>query len=124
MPERTVCLACIDGRIQIPVIKWIMKNHGSAYVDMITEPGIDGLLSDNNRDIGDIMDKIELSVRVNNASGIFIVGHHDCKGNPVEDSGHKDHILSGVNRIKKAFPGMDVKGLWVGAEWCVECLET
>ncbi|MEN6292607.1 MAG: carbonic anhydrase [Methanobacterium sp.] len=40
------CLNCIDGRVQLPVINWIMKNYNVKYVDMITKAGMDGFLAD------------------------------------------------------------------------------
>ncbi|WP_242850643.1 carbonic anhydrase [Clostridium lundense] len=38
-------LNCIDGRTQIPVIKWMKENFHVDYVDLITEPGMDKVLS-------------------------------------------------------------------------------
>ena len=87
------CLNCIDGRAQLPVIKWIQENYDVEYVDMITEPGIDGLLADNNRSIDGVIEKIGISIEKNSASIIFVVGHHDCKGNPVDEATHKEQIL-------------------------------
>ncbi|MFC1570672.1 carbonic anhydrase [Candidatus Omnitrophota bacterium] len=120
--KRTVCLNCIDGRVQLPVIQWIKDSFDSDHVDMITEPGVDGFLSDGNNPIDDIARKVGISIEKNAASVIFIVGHHDCKGNPATESVHKDHILQAVDRLKKEFPEMDVVGLWVNSQWEVERL--
>lgn len=38
-------LNCIDGRTQIPIINWMKENFGLDYVDLITEPGMDKVLS-------------------------------------------------------------------------------
>lgn len=38
---------CIDGRVQLPVIKWLKENYYLDFVDMITEPGPDKVLSWN-----------------------------------------------------------------------------
>lgn len=38
-------LNCIDGRVQIPVINWMKENFDLDYVDLITEPGMDKVLS-------------------------------------------------------------------------------
>jgi len=46
MGKRAICLNCIDGRVQLPVIEWIKQNYGVDHVDMITEPGMDGFLAD------------------------------------------------------------------------------
>ena len=34
-------VSCMDGRIQIPLAKWIKENHSIDFVDVITEPGVD-----------------------------------------------------------------------------------
>ena len=33
-------ISCIDGRIQLPLAKWIKENYSVDYVDAITEPGV------------------------------------------------------------------------------------
>ena len=120
--KRAVCLNCIDGLVQLPVIQWIKDNYEMDYVDMITEPGIDGLLSDNANPIDEINRKLRISIKKNNASIIFIVGHYDCKGNPVSESTHKEHILLAATRLKKEFSEITVIGLWVNSFWKPEKL--
>ena len=34
-------VSCMDGRIQIPLNKWIKENYSADFVDTITEPGVD-----------------------------------------------------------------------------------
>ena len=120
--KRAVCLNCIDGRIQLPVIEWIKDNYGMDYVDMVTEPGIDGLLSDEANSIDGINRKIGISIEKNDASIIFIAAHHDCRGNPVSEAEHKEQVLLSRDRLKKVFLGVEVEGLWVNSEWNVELL--
>ena len=115
--KRAVCLNCIDGRVQLPVIQWIAENHKIDFVDMITEPGMDGFLSDNTNSIEEIKRKVSISIEKNNASMIVIVGHYDCKGNSVSEAVHKDQILLAVDRLKKKFSEIAVIGLWVNEQW-------
>jgi len=122
MQKRAVCLNCIDGRVQVPVMQWIKNNYKMDHVDMVTEPGIDGFLSDKTNPIDEINRKVRISVEKNNASIIFITGHHDCKGNPVSESVHKEHVLLAVSRVKKEFPEITIVGLWVNSQWKVERL--
>lgn len=98
------CLNCIDGRVQLPVIQWIMENYGIEYVDMITAPGMDGILSDNNNNIDDIQKKIKLSITGHLTSSIFIISHYNCLANPVTSKIHKKQIIKSVKRIKKLYP--------------------
>ena len=118
--KRAICLNCIDGRVQIPAIDYIMDNYTLDYVDMITEPGIDGFIADNNNQIDAITKKIELSIEKNNASMIFIVGHYDCQGNPVSNPTHKEQIHIAVNRLKEIFSEIEILGLWINEQWTAE----
>ena len=120
--KRVVCLNCIDGRVQLPAIQWIKDNSAADYVDMITEPGMDGFLADQNCSIEDICRKLKISIEKNNASMIIVVGHYDCKGNPVDESTHKEHILSSIERLKLEFTNMPMTGLWINDEWKCERL--
>ncbi|MCL5409198.1 MAG: hypothetical protein M1135_04200 [Candidatus Omnitrophica bacterium] len=115
-----VCLNCMDGRVQIPVIRWIKKNYSVDYVDIITEPGMDGILSDEKNDINSILLKIETSIDKHNSCILFVVGHFDCAGNPVNDKSHKKHICIAVNRLKNLKSFVRIIGLWVSNEWMVE----
>lgn len=111
--EFVTTLNCIDGRVQLPVIQWIMDNNNVKYTDMITLPGMDGILADKNSNIQDILEKITVSRNVHLTDQIFIVGHHDCLANPVNDETHKKQIIKSVNRIKGHNPSCNVTGLWV-----------
>lgn len=118
--QRAVCLNCMDGRVQLPVIHWIKENHDVDFVDMVTEAGMDGLLADYENSVHDIYRSIGISVEKNEAKLIFVVGHHDCRGNPISDEEHKVQIQHAAFRIKKKFPHLHTFGLWVNSDWQVE----
>ena len=120
MEKRAVCLNCIDGRVQLPAINWIKNNNAIDCVDMITEPGMDGFLADTNSSFDAINQKIQISIDKNAASMIFVIGHHDCQGNPVHESVHREHIASAVVRLKDCFSAITIAGLWINDQWTVE----
>jgi len=37
----------MDGRIQIPINNWIKKNYSVDFVDTITQPGVEKIISEN-----------------------------------------------------------------------------
>jgi hypothetical protein len=37
---------CMDGRVQLPVIEWLKKNYKADFIDTITEPGPNKILSE------------------------------------------------------------------------------
>ena len=82
--EYVTTLNCIDGRVQLPLIHWVLVNNKVEYTDMITVPGIDGVLADKNNGIHDILEKIDISRNVHLTDQIFITGHHGCLANPVK----------------------------------------
>ncbi len=115
------CLSCMDGRIQLPVINWIKENYRVDCVDMITEAGMDGLLTKQRCPKKEsLIDKIDISLEKHGSCSVFIVGHSDCGGNPVDDKKHKKQIRSSVKRVKKWKPAVKVAGLWVSDKWEVE----
>jgi hypothetical protein len=121
-PRYVTCLNCIDGRAQLPVIKWITRNHHVDFVDMITEPGMNGLLADENVNVDEILGKVDISRKAHNTSEIFVVGHFDCVANPVDTEIHCEHIQKAAERIKKLRPECVVTGLWVENQHSVELI--
>jgi hypothetical protein len=109
----------MDGRVQLPVLHWIRRKHHIDYIDVITEPGMDGVLATQDN-IKEFLRRIRISIEINNSVRIFIVGHHDCRGNPVDKKAHRKNILKAVKRLKSHWPGLDIIGLWVNNLWQVE----
>lgn len=122
MPTFVTCINCMDGRVQLPVINWIRENYSADYVDMITEAGADGYLVKHDPIPQEILSKINISVSKHGSDQIFIVGHHDCAGHPVDEETHRRDILRAVTKVKESFPGCGVSGLWVSDKWEVEKL--
>ena len=118
------CINCIDGRVQLPAINFIKRRFRIDYVDVITEPGPDKVLSENESIdiIESIKRRVLLSVERNSSKNIIIAGHHDCKANPVEKKVHYKQIREAVNKIKGWNLEVDVYGVWVGKDWKVVLL--
>ncbi len=111
-PGFAICLNCMDGRVQWPVIRWIRRRCGVAYVDMITEAGMDGVLA-GGKAIDGILKKVEISVNRHGSRDIFVVGHDDCAGNPVDEATHQTNIRAAVQCLKDRYEDCRVSGLWV-----------
>ena len=119
MDKRATCLNCMDGRVQLPVLQWIKDNYRVDFVDVITEAGMDEVLS-NQEDVREILRSITISVNINKSTRLFVVGHYDCRGNPVEENIHHQEISSAVKRLKEHWPALEIVGLWVNKNWAVE----
>lgn len=112
----------MDGRIQEPLCRWIKKNHGVDYVDVITEPGIDRSISDDVI-AGSIRAKAEISVGAHGSKTIIISGHHDCAANPASEEEHIGMIRDAANIVSSWNLGVTVVGAWVDKSWSVAGLE-
>ena len=104
-------LSCIDGRVQLPMINWIKKKYLVDYVDTITAPGIDKVISDN--DVEAIKKSVMISVFNHKSSHIVISGHFGCAGNPVSDKKHFIQIKKSVEIVNSWNLNVDVVGIWI-----------
>jgi hypothetical protein len=111
----------MDGRSQVPVTEFLKKKYGVDYVDMITEPGPDGILAANQdkATIESIKKRVGISTGKHGSKHIAIAGHDDCAGNPVNEDTHLAHIRSAVKTVKSWGVKAEVIGLWVDDKWKV-----
>jgi len=110
---------CIDGRIQEPVAEFTISKFRVNYVDMITEPGADKVLSENKPVdiIESIKRRVLISIEKHKSRIIIIVGHYGCAANPVGKEGHYRQISTAVKNIKEWGLEVDIYGVWVGEGW-------
>ncbi len=114
-------VACMDGRIQIPLTNWIKERYSVDFVDTITEPGIDKIIS-GNTDLDSIKSKINISINAHGSELIVVSGHYDCAGNPVSDEDHITQIKKSVKVISSSNPNVTVVGVWVDDNWAVNVI--
>lgn len=114
-------VSCMDGRIQIPLAKWIKENHSIDFVDAITEPGVDRMVAEN-LDLESIKTKVGISINAHKSELIVVSGHYDCAGNPVSDEEHISQIRKGVEVISSWGLNVKVVGIWVDDSWNVNIL--
>ena len=116
-------LNCIDGRTQIPVIKWFKENLDVDYVDLITEPGMDKVLSQSQWiETERLREKVIISITAHNSNIVAVVGHYDCAANPVSDCKHFRDIVASTYIVKSWGLPVRVVGLWVDEFWCVHVI--
>jgi len=114
-------LNCIDGRTQIPVIKWFKENSNVDYVDLITEPGVDKVLSQGNRaEIDRLREKVIISINAHNSNIVAVVGHYDCAANPVSNFEHFRDIVASTYTVASWGLPVKIVGLWVDEFWHVQ----
>jgi len=110
-------ITCIDGRVQQPVADWMKLHANVHYVDLVTEPGPDKVLSEGSTYVVDeIIRKVSFSVRHHASPVVALCGHHDCAANDATKEEHIEQILDGVRVILSYDLNVRVLGLWLN-EW-------
>jgi len=118
MSKFATAINCMDGRVQIPVIEYIKNNYGVNYVDMITAPGVNKLLSEGEHIIMELIKKsVGISVNFHGSKLIAIVGHYDCAGNLTDKETQLKHILTVIKMVISWGFNVKVIGLWVNEDW-------
>ncbi|OGS36956.1 MAG: hypothetical protein A2293_01915 [Elusimicrobia bacterium RIFOXYB2_FULL_49_7] len=99
MAEFVTAITCMDGRIHLPVIRYLQDRCKADFVDLITEAGPSRILASNDYPhlFRRIQEKTALSVSKHGSQCVAIIGHHDCAGNPAEKETHLDRFLCPLN---------------------------
>lgn len=115
-------LSCLDGRIQLPVITHLQQACGVDYVDIITAPGPVRFFAtqDHISARASMIEYAEVSLNSHNSQGLALVAHFDCAGNPLGRDVQVKQLVNGIAELSKSFPGVEIRALWVNADWAVE----
>lgn len=110
---------CMDGRVQLPVIIYLKKRFKVEYVDSITEPGPNLILSEGKDTslIRSILERLKISIEKHQSAGVAVVGHHDCAGNPAQQDDQIMHIQKAMQFLRREYESIEIIGLWVDENW-------
>jgi carbonic anhydrase len=114
---------CMDGRIQLPVAHWVIKNYKIDYPDTITEAGPVKIIAENKDKtlLKSIQYRLGISINKHKSKYIFLVAHYDCAGNPELKSKQLKQLKKAIKNIGKwGFDVKEITGLWVGKNWKVK----
>ncbi len=101
---------CMDGRCQEKAFAYTKQLSGADHIDMITEPGIDGLLAGAHSVVPEaeiamradwIRSKAEISAKGHGSKLAVIFGHCECAGNQAELEVHKNHVLEAKKTVEE-----------------------
>ena len=120
-PSFGTVINCMDGRVQEPVVVWLKERYQLDYVDVVTEPGPERLLSCGDVEAeASLRYKVEISLRAHGSGVIALAGHHDCAGNPVSPADRCEQIRKGVQTIRRWDLPASVIGLQLDDKWRVQ----
>jgi len=107
-------VACMDGRIQLPVNEWLRNRCQAKFVDTITEAGPDRIMAEKvSPNLESIKQRVMISVERHGSETIALVAHGDCAGNPVSREEHLDHLKRGLEVLRSWELNAELLGLWV-----------
>ena len=116
MPQHkfATAITCIDGRVQQPISDWMKLHTNVDYVDLVTEPGPDKVLSSGPSNLlEDIIRRARFSVLHHQSPVVAVTGHHDCAANDANRDEHLEQILEGVRVVLAHQMGVRILGLWL-----------
>lgn len=106
----STALNCMDGRTQEKALAYTKQLFGTDYVDMITEPGKDGLLAGVHSvvEMDEILSKVEwirakadISANGHGSKQVVIFGHCGCAGFVADLEGHKKHLKEARKTVEE-----------------------
>jgi hypothetical protein len=109
----------MDGRVQLPVIRYLQKRFNVDYVDSITEAGPNLILSEaeNTFSAQAIFRRLKISVKDHHSVGVAIAGHHDCAANPAAKDNQIKQIQKAIQLIRQQYENIEIIGLWIDKNW-------
>ncbi|MDP3966668.1 MAG: hypothetical protein Q8Q02_00175 [Nocardioides sp.] len=113
-------LNCIDGRTQDPLVEWIRRELDVTHVDVVTEPGVDGVLArGEDTTVQALLNKVCVSRVAHGAVALVIAGHHDCAANPGDSAWHLSDVARAAHNLGRALPELPVRAVYVDETWTV-----
>ena len=115
---------CMDGRVQLPVTNWLKSRYTLDYIDMITEPGPDQMLTQGSpAQVKSIKSRVLISVNAHGSQTILIAAHHDCAGNPVSREEHIRQVKECMKILQSwKLPVKNIIGVWINDNWTLEII--
>jgi len=116
---------CIDGRVQQPALDYLTKRYGVTYVDTVTEPGPNGILSrqDDLELIASMLHCVDVSVTKHKSVAIAVIGHYDCAGNPGDEDHQNADTRGAVRFLRTKYPDTPVIGVYIDDSWTAREIE-
>ena len=98
-------LSCDSTHCCTGSVKWALRTFGTMEVDVITAPGMDGLLAGALKDdaeavLRQVRAEAEQSAREHGSVQCLIMGHCGCRANTVEYEEHLEHLRAAKRLVE------------------------
>ena len=121
--EFVTAINCMDGRVQVPVNRYLKTKYDARFVDIISEAGPISYILDLDNDIlKNMYKKVNISIKIHKSNVLALCAHTDCAGVALgmTDAAQINTIKTAVIRMRKEFKDIEIIGLFVNNEWEVE----
>ena len=116
-------VCCMDGRFIHILNEYIRGNYRYTFVDTITDAGAVNKIVNDEDYLKSIEDKVVLiSVNKHKSDHIFVAGHSDCAGCPIDDETQKGYIRQAAEKMHNDLPHEAVTGFFVHENGEIEIL--
>ena len=116
-------VCCMDGRFIHILNEYIRGNYRYTFVDTITDASAVNKIVNDEDYLKSIEDKVVLiSVNKHKSDHIFVAGHSDCAGCPIDDETQKGYIRKAAEKMHNDLPHEAVTGLFVHENGEIEVL--
>lgn len=121
----SAAINCMDGRVQLPVNKYMQSKFGFQYVDAITEAGVVKIVAGKEPEAiwENLKKKLQIAVEVHGVKVIGLFAHHDCAGNPISKEEQIKQLFAGKDNLTALYPNLTIIIGWINEKWEVEELE-
>lgn len=112
-------IGCIDGRTHRAIIKWAKERLGVDYVDMVTEPGANKIMSRPFRFFlkrRRLKKNALISQRAHKSKILILSAHHECAGNPVSYYVHKEQLAQAFEKVQ-GWGFEIIVAVWINQNW-------
>ena len=111
---------CMDGRVQLPVIRYLQDRFEVSYVDSVTEAGpVKSLAQPVDEAVSQsILRRVAVS-RTHGSKVVAIIAHDDCAGNPEDETTQRRQLEEAADFMAGHFPDMLILGFWLNRDWSV-----
>ena len=106
-PSFSTAINCMDGRVQLPVTSFACHQFKVDYVDMVTGAGAVAYVDE------DLLRQVGISLKAHQSRGVVVAAHQGCAGNPIDDASHQSQCLIAAEKVRLAYPGVEVVAVWV-----------
>jgi len=105
---------CMDGRVQLPVINYLTARFKVDHIDSVTEARPVLYLAEkiNSEQTKSILRRTDISINNHKSTGIAVIAHHDCAGNPTDEQRQISQLVPDVNFLADRYPSKEIIGLW------------